>query len=393
MLFHQVNQVSPCRRQAVWLGLILAAVSFGSACSQHGVTGDAAQADINFAVPVTVATVTQKTVPIEVRVIGNGEAYSTVVVKSQVDGQLQRVTFQEGADVQEGDLLFAIDPRPFDSALKQAEANLARDLAQEKNAQAQADRAQKLHENGLISREQYDQFRSNAGALEAAVRADQAAAENVRIQLAYCSIHSPLTGRTGKLLVHQGNIVRANDTALVEINQISPLYVNFSVQEQHLRQIKQYQAHGKLKVEAISPQDESGPEQGLLTFFNNTVDSTTGSILLRGTFQNAERRLWPGQFVNIVLRLTSRPNSVVAPTQAVQTGQAGHYVFVVGQNLTVDSRPVVTGPTIGDETVIDKGLQPGERVVTDGHLLLVPGAKVELKASLNSGESAPPKSE
>ena len=348
---------------------------------------------MNFAVPVTVATVTQKTVPIEVRVIGNGEAYSTVVVKSQVDGQLQRVYFQEGQDVREGDLLFAIDPRPFDSALKQAEANLARDLAQEKNAQAQADRAQKLYEDGLISREQFDQFRSNAGALEAAVRADQAAVENVKIQLGYCSIHSPLTGRTGKLLVHQGNIVKANDTALIEINQISPLYVNFSVPEQYLGQIKQYQARGKLKVEAIPPQDESRPEQGLLTFFNNAVDSTTGSILLRGTFQNAEKRLWPGQFVNVVLRLTSRPNSVVAPTQAVQTGQAGHYVFVVGQNLTVDSRPVVAGPTIGAETVIDKGLQPGDKVVTDGHLLLFPGAKVELKASLNSGEVGNPKSE
>jgi multidrug efflux system membrane fusion protein len=179
---------------------------------------------------------------------------------------------------------------------------------------------------------------------------------------------------------------------MIEINQISPLYVNFSVPEQYLQQIKQYQARGKLKVEAIPPQDESRPEQGLLTFFNNAVDSSTGSILLRGTFQNVEKRLWPGEFVNVVLRLTSRPNSVVAPTQAVQTGQAGQYVFVVGQNLTVDSRPIVAGPTIGGETVIDKGLQPGDKVVTDGHLLLFPGAKVEIKASLNSGDAGNPKS-
>ena len=384
MLFYQANKYFLHRRQAISLYLILTAVSLGSTCCQSGGTGDAAQADMNFTVPVTVATVIQKTVPVEVRVIGNGEAYSTVVVKSQLDGQLQRVSFQEGQDVQEGDLLFTIDPRPYDSALKQAEANLARDLAQEKNAQAQADRAQKLYEDGLISREQFDQFRSNAGALEAAVRADQAAAENVKIQLAYCSIHSPLAGRTGKLLVHQGNIVKANDTGLIEINQISPLYVNFSVPEQYLPQIKQYQARGKLVVEALPPQDESRPEEGQLTFFNNAVDSTTGSILLRGTFQNAEKRLWPGQFVNVVLRLTSRPNAVVAPTQAVQTGQAGHYAFVVGPNLTVESRPVMVGPTIGDETVIDKGLQPGDKVVTDGQLLLFPGAKVEIKASLNS---------
>jgi membrane fusion protein, multidrug efflux system len=384
MLFHHVNKYFPRRRQVVWLCLSIAAVLFGSACSQKGVTGGAAQADMNFAVPVTVATVTQKTVPIEVRVIGNGEAYSTVIVKSQVDGQLHRIYFQEGQDVREGDLLFAVDPRPFDSALKQAEANLARDLAQERNAQAQAERARKLFDDGLISREQHEQFRSNAGALEAVVRSDQAAVDSAKIQLGYCSIYSPLTGRTGKFLVHQGNIVKANDTALIEINQISPLYVNFSVPEQYLGQIKQYQARGNLKVEAIPPEDESRPDQGLLTFFNNAVDSSTGSILLRGTFQNVEKRLWPGQFVNVVLRLTSRPNSVVAPTQAVQTGQAGHYVFVVGQNLTVDSRPVVAGPTIGAETVIDKGLQPGERVVTDGHLLLFPGAKVELKASVNS---------
>ena len=393
MLSHDLHPYFPCRRQVQWLFYIIVALSLVSACSQNGTPGESAQADMNYAVPVTVAPVTQKTVPIEVHVIGNGEAYSTVVVKSQVDGQLDHVYFREGEDVQEGDLLFSIDPRPFDSALKQSEANLARDLAQAKNAQAQAERSQKLYNDGLISKEQYDQFRSNAGALEAAVRADQAAVENVKIQLGYCSIHSPLNGRTGKLLVHQGNIVKANDTALIEINQISPLYVNFSVPEQYLGQIKQYQARGKLKVEAVPPQDESRPEQGLLTFFNNTVDSTTGSILLRGTFQNVEKRLWPGQFVNVILRLTSRPNSVVAPTQAVQTGQAGHYVFVVGENLTVESRPVVTGPTIGGETVIEKGLQPGDKVVTDGQLLLFPGAKVELKKSVNSGEVGNPKSE
>jgi membrane fusion protein, multidrug efflux system len=380
-------------RQAVWLYLLLCSLSLWSACSQNGATGDAAQAAMSLAVPVTVATVAQKTVPVEVRVIGNGEAYSTVVVRSQVDGQLQSAHFLEGQDVNEGDLLFTIDPRPYESTLKQAEANLARDLAQENNARIQADRAQKLYEGGLISREQYDQFHANAGALEAAVRADQAAVENAKIQLGYCSIRSPLAGRTGKLLVHVGNIVKTNDTALVEINQISPLYVSFTVPEQHLQEIKQYQARGKLKVEAMPSNDETRSEQGVLTFFNNTVDSTTGSILLRAAFQNAEKRLWPGQFVNVVLRLTTLPNAAVAPTQAVQAGQAGHYVFVVGPNLTVESRPVVTGPAIGGETVIEKGLQPGDKVVTDGQLRLFPGAKVEVKASLESDEVGSPKAE
>ena len=231
--------------QALSSYFILSLVLLCSACSHNDPPGDAAQAAMNFTVPVTVATVTQKTVPVEVQVIGNGEAYSTVVVKSQVEGQLQRAYFQEGQDVKEGDLLFAIDARPYESTLKQAEANLARDLAQERNARIQAGRAQKLYEDGLISREQYDQFSANAGALEAAVRADQAAVENARILLGYCSIRSPLVGRTGKLLVHQGNIVKTNDTALVEINQITPLYVNFSVPEQQLVAVRGYTSRSK----------------------------------------------------------------------------------------------------------------------------------------------------
>jgi membrane fusion protein, multidrug efflux system len=388
-----MNVNFPCNRGPVWLYLVLFVASLGSGCSQSGTTDDAAQAAMNFAVPVTIATVTQKTVPIEVHIIGNGEAYSTVVVKSRVDGQLDRVYFQEGQDVKEGELLYTIDPRPFDSALKQAQANLARDVAQEKNAQAQADRAQKLYEDGLISKEQHDQFHTTAGALAAAVRADQAAVENASIQLEYCSIRSPLTGLTGKLLVYQGNIVKANETALVEINQISPLYVNFSVPEQYLREIKEYEARRKLEVEATLPEDSSRPERGVLTFFNNTVDRTTGSILLRATFPNVQRRLWPGQFVNVILRLTSRPNAVVAPSQAVQAGQTGQYVFLVNSNLTVESRPVTAGPTIGGETVIEKGLQPGDKVVTDGQLLLFPGAKVELKATLKTEEVDIPKAE
>jgi multidrug efflux system membrane fusion protein len=377
-------------RQLVLLYLAFCVALFGTACSRNSGAENAAEAAVNFAVPVMVAEVIQRTVPVEVRVIGNGEPYSTVVVKSQLDGQLHGAYFQEGQDVNQGDLLFAIDSRPYDSALKQAEANLARDMAQEKNARGQADRAQQLYEGGLISKEQYDQFYTNAGALEAAVRADQAAVEHAKIQLEYCSIRSPLAGRTGKLLVHVGNVVKANDTALLEINQISPLYVNFSVPEQYLREIKEYEARGKLKVEATPPQDAARPEQGLLTFFNNTVDSTTGSILLRATFQNSQKRLWPGQFVNVVLRLTSQPNAVVAPAQAVQTGQAGHYVFVVDSNLNVDSRPVVVGQTIGGETVIDQGLRPGDKVVTDGQLRLFPGAKVEVRKDLTPDEVGTP---
>ena len=370
-------------------GLLLLTISILSvaACSGNGARGDSERPKQSTmmapVVPVMVGKVSQKTVPIEVRVIGNGEAYSTVQVKSQVDGQVERVYFQEGQDVKKGELLFTIDRRPFEATLQQAQANLAKDAAQEKNAAAQAERNEQLFKDGIISKDQYDQFRTNADALKAAVRADQAAVENAKIQLGYCSVYSPLEGRTGTLLIHPGNVVKANDTALVVVDQISPLYVDFSAPEQYLAEIRRFMAAGRLKVRASVPNDPLHPEDGFVSFVNNTVDANTGTILLKGTFANPERRLWPGQFVNVVLILTSRPNAVVAPSQAVQAGQQGQYAFVVKDDHTVDLRPVVSGLTIGGETVIERGLQPGETVVTDGQLMLFPGARVEVKSELN----------
>jgi len=331
------------------------------------------------AVPVTVATVVQKTIPVEVRAIGNVEAYSTVSVKAQVAGEVERVFFKEGQDVKSGDLLFTLDPRPYQATLQQLEANLARDQAQLENARAQAERYTKLFEAGIVSKEQYDQFQSGADALAASVRADKAAIERAKVDLDYCSIRSPIGGRTGGLLVHPGNVVKANETNLVVINQIRPIYVAFSVPEQFLADIRRYMAVGPLKVEAIIPNDEARPTQGVLTFVDNAVDSTTGTVKLKATFDNPDQRLWPGQFVNVVLRLTSRPNAAVVPSQAVQTGQAGPYVFVINSGLIAEARPVVAGSTVGKETVIEKGLEPGETVVTDGQLRLAPGSKVELK--------------
>lgn len=365
--------------------LLLAGIGLLVACSDRGARGDSqqpAQTMMAPAVPVMVGKVAQKTVPVEVRVIGNGEAYSTVQVRSQVDGQVERVDFQEGQDVKKGDLLFSIDRRPFEATLQQAQANLARDIAQEKNAEAQAERNEQLFKEGIISKDQYDQFRTNADALKAAVRADQAAVKNAEIQLGYCSVYSPIDARTGTLMIHPGNVVKANDTVLVVINQISPLYVDVSVPEQYLAEVKRFMAAGKLRVQASAPQDPQHPEEGFVSFVNNTVDTTTGTILLKGTFSNQQRRLWPGQFVNVVLTLTARPNAVVAPSQAVQTGQRGPYAFVVKDDHTVDLRPVVPGMTLAGETVIEKGLQPGETVVTDGQLMLYPGARVEVKSSL-----------
>jgi len=331
-------------------------------------------------VPVTAGTVIQKTVPVQVRAIGNVEAYSTVAVKSQIGGVLTRVHFREGEYVNKGALLFTIDPRPYEAALKQAEANLAKDNAQLENANAQVRRYEELVKKGYVAQEQYDQIRTNAAAFEATVNADKAIVENARLQLKYCFIYSPITGRTGSLIANQGNLIKANaDTSMVVINQIQPIYVTFSVPEQNLLEIKRYMAEGNLKIEAFLSKEDVNPEQGVLTFIDNAVDLATGTIELKGTFANKEKRLWPGQFVSAVLTLTSQPNAIIVPSQSIQTGQKGQYVFVIKNDLTVEDRPVIVGRTLNSETVIDKGLQSGERVVTDGQLRLVPGAKVEVK--------------
>jgi membrane fusion protein, multidrug efflux system len=336
-------------------------------------------------VPITAGTVMQKTVPLQLSAIGNVEAYSTVSVKSQIGGVLTRVHFREGQDVSKGALLFTIDPRPFEVALKQAEANLAKDTAQLENARKEVLRYAELVKKGYVAQEQFDQITTNAAALEATVNAGQAMVENARLQLKYCSIYSPITGRTGNLLANEGNLIKANaDTPMVVINQVQPIYVAFSVPEQNLSEIKKYMSGGKLGVEAIVSKEDGKPEQGVLTFIDNAVDLTTGTIKLKGTFANKGKRLWPGQFVNAVLTLTSQPDAIVVPSQAIQAGQKGHYVFVIKNDLTVEDRPVIAGRTLQNETIIEKGLQAGETVVTDGQLRLVPGAKVDVK---NKGES------
>ncbi len=331
-------------------------------------------------VPVTAGTVIQKAVPVKVRAIGNIEAYSTISVKSQIGGILTHVYFREGQDVNKGDLLFTIDPRPYEAALKQAEANLAKDTAQLENARVEVNRYAELVKKGYVAQEQYDQIRTNADAFEATVNADKAMVENARLQLKYCYIYSPINGRTGNLMVNEGNLIKANaDNPMVTINQIQPIYVTFSVSEQYLGDIKKYMSSGKLKVEVVIGKDEKHPETGILTFVDNTVDTATGTIKLKATFTNRDRRLWPGQFVDAVITLTMQPNAIVIPSQAVQTGQSGVYVFVIKSDLSVESRPVVVDRSLDDESVIEKGLQPGEKVVTDGQLRLVPGAKVDIK--------------
>jgi multidrug efflux system membrane fusion protein len=338
-------------------------------------------------VPVMAATVVQKTVPVQIRVIGNVEAYNTVSIKAQVNGMLEKVLFSEGQDVKKGQLLFTIDKRSFAAALSQARAAMARDTAQEKYAREQARRYGELLKDGIVTQDQYDQLRSNADALAESVRADRAAVDNAAVQLSYCSIRSPIDGRTGNLMVQQGNLVKANDVpVLVTINQVNPIYVTFSIPEKNLAEIKKYMAAGNLRVEAFVPNDSGPAEQGELSFLDNAVDTATGTIKIKGTFANKGRRLWPGQFVNVALTLTNIPNAVVVPTQAIQTGQEGQYIFVVKPDHTVESRPVTAGESLDGETVIAKGVNSGDTVVTDGQLNLAPGSRVEIKTKKAIGQ-------
>ncbi len=330
-------------------------------------------------VPVKTGEVMYQNVPVQINAIGNVEAYNTVSVKAMVGGEVIDVHFREGQDVKQGDLLFLIDPRPYEAALKQAEAQLARDAAQAKNAEEQAKRYDILVQKDYVSRDQYDQLRANADALSAAVQADKANVENSKLQLAYCTIKSPIDGRVGSVLINRGNIVKANDLPLVTINRITPIYVTFSVPEQNLANIKRFMKESSVKMDAIIPGDESHPAQGALTFVNNAVDTATGTIQLKGTFENRDKKLWPGQFVNVVVTLETQNNAIVMPSGALQTGQQGQYVFVVKPDSTVESRSVTVARTYRDLAVVAQGVKPGEKVVTDGQLNLISGVQVEPK--------------
>jgi len=329
--------------------------------------------------PVTVARAETKNVPVEIHAIGQAQPYSTVSVKPQVTAQLMAIHFREGQDVNKGDLLFTLDKQPFQSALAQAQATLAKDKAQALNSAAQQQRYLKLLAAGIASKEQTDQMEAQADADRALVNADTAAVETARLQLQYCTITAPISGRTGALQVYPGNLVKANDVpVLVVINQVTPIYVDFSVPEANLASVTKYLAAGRLPVQGYTPDDVAHPETGTLTFFDNTVDAATGTLKLRATFPNTDRRIWPGQFLNCVVRLSEEKNAVVVPSAAVQTGQKGQFVFVVKSDMTADMRPVTAGAQHGNETSIEKGVAPGETVVTDGQVRLTPGAKVEV---------------
>lgn len=354
---------------------------------------------------VLVAKAVSRTVPIQAEVIGNVEASSTVMLRPQISGQLMEAHFHEGEFVRKGQLLLTVDRRILEAQLKQLEsqirrdeaavgqamANLARDRAQEENAHAQVERANKLLKEGILSKEQFDQLTTVLATSAATVKADEAAVENSKaaietsraaietqkVQLGFTSIYAPISGRTGTLLTKPGNIVTANQTDLATINQVQPVYVTFALPEANLAVLRN---HNGPRMQVIAATEESGAKEvGTLAFFENTVDPTTGTIKLKATFPNTSRNLWPGQFVRVTLRLGEKRNAVLVPNQAVQSGQDGTFVYAVKDDHTVEVRNVVAGQRLGEETVIEKGVTPGETLVTEGTLRLVPGARVQVR--------------
>jgi membrane fusion protein, multidrug efflux system len=337
------------------------------------------------AIPVTVATAQQRDVPQELKVIGTVQPISTVDVRALAGGQLQKVWFQEGDDVRRGQLLFSIDPRPYQAALSQAQATLARDEAQLKQAQSELARYAGLVKQDYVTKAEYDKFMAAAESGKAVVAADRAAAENARLQLSYCEIRSPMDGRTGNLMVHLGNLVRPNDvTALVVINQVSPVYVQFSIPQSGFDSIRAHGRVGDLPVTASAPQGGAPLATGRLSFVDNVIDAATGTISLKAKFENQNRVLWPGQFVNVAMTLGHKPAAVVVPAQAVQNGQKGQYVYVVVAGNAVEMRPVSTSNATAEEVVIEKGVRAGETVVTDGQIRLTPKSKVDVKSAAKS---------
>lgn len=380
--------------RSVLLGLIL--ITGASACS--GTTGTPATAGApdgrgggrggaggGGAAPVSVTQVIEREMPVTFHAVGTVQASSTVDVHAQVTGQLMSVGFTEGQDVRAGQVLFTLDARPFQAALTQAEAVLARDTAQTTNAQESLRRADELLSKGLIPKADRDTLASNVASLRGTVAADAAAIDNARLQLQYTKITAPVAGRTGALLVHQGALVRANDTApMVTINQTAPIWVAFSIPSRLLLRLRVDQGRGALKVEATVPGEQESVSTGNLTFIDSAVDSGTDTIRVKGTFTNADHQLWPGQYVDVTLQLSVEPHAIVIPTAALQTSQQGQFVYVVKADKTVEARPVHVAWTDGAITVIETGLTTSDLIVTDGQLRLTPGAKVSIKPAVTS---------
>lgn len=370
--------------RSVLFGLIL--ITGASACGRTTATPGATGASDGRgggrgggAAPVSVAQVVEREMPVVFRAVGTVQASSTVDVRAQVTGQLMSVGFTEGQDVRAGQVLFTLDARPFQAALSQAEAVLARDTAQTTNAQELLRRSDELLSKGMVPKADRDTLASNVAALRGTLAADAAAIDNARLQLQYTRITAPVAGRTGALLVHQGALVRANDTVpLVTISRTAPIYVAFAVPSRLLSRLRLDQDRKALKVEASVPGEQESLSTGNLTFIDSSVDAATDTIRVKGTFANSDSQLWPGQYVDVTLQLSVEPHAIVIPTSALQTSQQGQFVYVVKSDKTVEARSVRVAWTDGATTVLESGLTINDQVVTDGQLRLTPGAKVSI---------------
>jgi membrane fusion protein, multidrug efflux system len=335
------------------------------------------------AAPVAVAAALQQSVPVRLQAIGNVEAYTSVAVKSRVDGQILEVQFREGQEVKKGEVLFRIDPRPFEASLRQAEAQAARDVASRDQAASQAQRYQELLDKNFVSKEAYAQFRTNAQTAEATAKGSQAALENAKLSLDYTVIRSPIDGYVGRALLQAGNMVKANDTvSLVVINQVKPVYVSFAIPEQQLATVRELMRKNPLTVDVSAPGNDKSLATGRIAFLDNAVDQTTGTIKVRAVFDNADAALWPGQFYTVRVKLYDQENAIIVPSRAVQTGPNGQFVYVVKQDMTVEIRRVVVARSEGDASVLSEGaIAKGDQVVVRGALRLAPGARVTVTDS------------
>ena len=386
-----------------------------------GCTANTAPPPRSTSVPVVVAKVSQKSVPVEVNSVGNVEPVSTVSIKAQISGELLEAHFKEGDFVRKGQLLFTIDPRPYENQvtqiqanivkdqaqLQQAEANLARDTANLDYSKSQSERYTTLLQRGLIAADATEQVKSQANAAQESVRADRAAVDSARavsaadqsaldaakLQLSYCTIYSPIDGRTGAVMVKAGNLIKPADVPIVIINQVNPIYINFAVPQQYWADVKKNLSDDVLHVRAVVPQDAEHPRQGTVIFVDNAVDTSTGTLHMKASFDNLQNVFIPGMFVNVQLRLSEQPNAKVVPTQAVTEGPSGRFVYVVKPDQTVDMRPVVSTYAYAGDSVIDSGLKLDEVVVTDGQTRLTPGTKVQITKNLSEDpETDPPAS-
>ena len=338
---------------------------------------------------VLTAISSRQNVPVQLKAIGAMEASERVEIRTQISGELTKVAFREGEDVQKGALLFQLDSRPYQAALRKAEANLTRNRVLLANARRDYERYAQLAREGIITQEQAEGYRTRADSFAADVEADNAAVDSAREQLGYCTIKAPISGRLGALAVDRGNVVKDNDTVLVTINTLTPINAVFTIPEKDFPEVKKHMAARTIAIEAEVPGESGIRERGVISFIDNSVDPATGTIRLKASFENPRKQLWPGQFVNLSMILSVRENAVVVPTQAVQTGQQGQFVFVVKPDTTAELRPVVTGPVHQRLTLIEKGLQPGEQVVVDGQMRVIPGSKVQIVKEPGTGGQGP----